>query len=320
MVESGSRLEVLRQGSPRIALDAAPAPVRAWLDRSLGSPVVSATTQTGGFSPGAAARVICADGTRGFVKAVGTELNPHSPELVRQEIRVLEHLPASHLRPTVLGSYDEDGWVALLLEDIPGSMPDLPWRADQLDWVMDALLELSELLTPAPTATVPRAVDDLSRIFTGWEDLVHARDGLDAWTLRHLDDLVEQGERAVAGLAGGDTLCHVDVRSDNILLTPERVVFVDWNWASLGPAWFDAALLLLEVRAAGGPDPDEVAATYPLLRTVAPEVITALVAAATGMFVRNCRLPPPPGLPTLRAFQAVYADALLDWTKERTGW
>jgi hypothetical protein len=86
------------------------------------------------------------------------------------------------------------------------------------------------------------------------------------------------------------------------------------------PAWFDAALLLLEVRAAGGPDPNEVAVTHPLLRTVDPEVITAFVAAATGMFVRNSVQPPPPGLPTLRAFQAAYAEATLAWTKERTGW
>ena len=319
MTDSGSRLEVLRRGSPRIAFDAAPAHVRAWLDRALGSPVVAATTQIGGFSPGAAARVVCADGTRAFVKAVGFELNPRTPDLVRQEIQVLEHLPASPLRPSVLGSYDHDGWVALLLEDVPGAMPDLPWRADQLDRVLDALLELSELLTPPP-ATAPRAIDDLSRVFLGWEDLVDAQDGLDAWTIRHLDDLIEQGKLAVAGLTGGDTLCHVDVRSDNILMTPDRVVFVDWNWASVGPAWFDAALLLLEVRAAGGPDPDAVAATHPLLRTVDPAVLTAFVAAATGMFVRNARMPPPPGIPTLRAFQAAYADASLGWTKERTGW
>ncbi len=43
---------------------AMPAHVRAWVDRTLGSPVVETADQVGGFSPGCATRVRCADGTR----------------------------------------------------------------------------------------------------------------------------------------------------------------------------------------------------------------------------------------------------------------
>ncbi|MEJ7726774.1 MAG: phosphotransferase [Actinomycetes bacterium] len=317
---TSERLQVLRRGSPRIALGAAPARVRAWVERVLGSPIVAATTQTGGFSPGVAARVRCADGSRAFVKAVGVELNPDSPKLIRREIEVLTHLPESLPRPTMLGSYDVDGWVGLLLEDVDGTLPDLPWRADQLWRVLDALSELA-VVTPEPRLAAALAGEDLSRLLTTWEDFrVADRDQLDAWSLTHLEALIDQGRRAVAGLAGGQTLCHVDVRSDNLLLTNDRAVLVDWSWAAIGPSWFDPALLLLELRTAGGPDPDEVVATHPLLRAVDPDLITAFVAGATGMLLRNSRRPAPPGLPTLRAFQAAYADALLEWTKERTGW
>jgi aminoglycoside phosphotransferase (APT) family kinase protein len=187
--------------------------------------------------------------------------------------------------------------------------------------VLAALTDLNALMTPSPWPAAPHTVEHLTGLFTAWEDLDGAdRDRLDPWSRRHLDALVRQGRLAVASLAGGQTLCHVDVRSDNILLTDDRVVFVDWNWTAVGPSWFDAALLLLEVRSAGGPDPDKVAATHPLLRDVDPATITAFVAAVTGMFVRNSRRPAPPGLPTLRAFQAAYAEALLAWTKQRTGW
>ena len=44
------------------------------------------------MSPGCATRLVCADGTRAFVKAVGAELNPNTPELFRREIDRADHL------------------------------------------------------------------------------------------------------------------------------------------------------------------------------------------------------------------------------------
>jgi hypothetical protein len=63
--------------------------VRAWVDQALGSPVTSWADQVGGMSPGCATRVVGADGSRAFVKAVGVELNPDSPVLFRREIERL---------------------------------------------------------------------------------------------------------------------------------------------------------------------------------------------------------------------------------------
>jgi hypothetical protein len=67
--------------------------VRAAVEGHLGSPVLAAVNQRGGFSPGTAARVRCADGTRAFVKAVGAGLNPDSPRLHRTEGAVAAALP-----------------------------------------------------------------------------------------------------------------------------------------------------------------------------------------------------------------------------------
>ncbi|MCC3772865.1 hypothetical protein K6I34_006802, partial [Streptomyces sp. UNOC14_S4] len=61
-----------------------PAHLRAALEETLGSPVTTAVTRAGGFSPGVAARLELADGRRVFVKAVGPEPNAYAPELVGQ--------------------------------------------------------------------------------------------------------------------------------------------------------------------------------------------------------------------------------------------
>ena len=53
-----------------------PLSLRSDVERALGSPVVRAASQPGGFSPGSADRVVLADGRRAFVKAVGTSDPP----------------------------------------------------------------------------------------------------------------------------------------------------------------------------------------------------------------------------------------------------
>src|SRR4051812_47183269 len=90
----------------RIDWPALPETVRAWVVAELGSPVVEAATQAGGFSPGVAARLVCADGTRAFVKAVGEPLNPDSPGLHRKEIRLAAAMPEHPALPRVLATYD----------------------------------------------------------------------------------------------------------------------------------------------------------------------------------------------------------------------
>ncbi|HMC71500.1 MAG TPA: hypothetical protein VKJ07_20250, partial [Mycobacteriales bacterium] len=120
----------------RVAYDALPPTVRGWVDDALGSPVTQARTQHGGFSPGVAARLECVDGTRAFVKAVSADTNPHSPTLHRREIEVLQLLPAHLPVPRLLAAYDEPPWVALLIEDVDGQQPRLPWDDSELDRVL----------------------------------------------------------------------------------------------------------------------------------------------------------------------------------------
>jgi aminoglycoside phosphotransferase (APT) family kinase protein len=308
----------------RLAWADMPAELRRAIEDDLGSHVTEAVTQPGGFSPGVASRLLLADGRRAFVKAVSSEANPDSANLHRAEARITASLPAEAPAPRLLASYDRDGWVALVLEDVDGALPAQPWRMDQLERVLDALSDLASALTPAP-CEAPTAAERLRESFNGWRSARAAFHGgedpswLDPWALRNLERLValeSDWERAAAGT----TLLHGDIRADNLLLTPDRVVVVDWPWASIGAPWLDLLAMLPSVRMQGGPDPDAVLSAHPVARGADPEAIDAVLAGLAGFFVWQAHLPPPPGIPTVRAFQAAQGQVALDWLRSRTAW
>ncbi|MEU1151272.1 phosphotransferase [Streptomyces sp. NPDC005863] len=315
-----------------------PAYVREELAAALGAPVVGATTQRGGFSPGVAARVRLADGRRAFVKAVSADANPGSPDLHRAEARNSAALPDSVPAPRLLASYDDGTWVALAFEDIEGRQPQVPWSSHEFELVLDAAGALGCALTPAPLGA-PSVVEAKADDFRGWEQLIVAETGgeasrnrpvgglrLDPWARRHLHALAELAA-PWAQFATGDTLAHGDLRADNMLVVGDgdgecdggRVVFVDWPHATRAAPWFDLLLMLPCVRAQGGPDPEDVFTARRVGRDADPKGVTATLAALAGYFVHHSLLPDPPGLPTLRAFQAAQGAAALEWLRTRLG-
>lgn len=152
----------LLPGGRRLDWEHLSAPVREALQARLGSPVMHAATQPGGFSPGLAARLRLADGRRVFIKAAGLHPNPDTPALLRAEAQITAALPASAPSPRLLWSYDDQGWVALAFEDIQGKLPTLPWQPGELQRVLEVVAELAVTLTPAPVAT------RLGAAFSGW--------------------------------------------------------------------------------------------------------------------------------------------------------
>ncbi|MFC8534203.1 phosphotransferase family protein [Streptomyces sp. NPDC057249] len=309
----------------RLPWSGLPAAVREAVEDILGAPVTEARSQSGGFSPGVAARVRLANGGRAFVKAVSAEVNPDSPAMHRAEARLTAALPPHAPAPRLLGSYDDGGCVALVLEDIDGRQPRVPWDRAELDRVLTAVGALSHALTPAP-AEVTSAAWGKSSMFDGWRTL-HAAGGharLDPWAAGHLAVLAEL-EAGWPEAAAGDTLAHSDLRADNILLTEDRTVFVDWPHAVRAAPWFDLLVMLPCVAAQGyasgppGPDPDALFTAHPLGRDADPDAVTAVLAAVAGYFAEHALRPDPPGLPTLRAFQAAQGAAALTWLRHRLG-
>lgn len=308
----------------RLAWEGLPEHVRAAVEGWLGSPIVSAATQPGGFSPGVAARLTASDGRRVFIKAVCAEPNRDAPRFHRREARIAAALPASAPVPRLLWSFDEggDGWIVLVFEDVEGRHPAVPWQPAELDRVLAALDELAESLTPSP---LPEGVAGtmaqwLAREGQGWQKLLaDPLPGRDEWSVRHAAGLAQLEADAPAG-AHGDTLLHFDTRADNLLLTDERVYVVDWPHARLGQAWINLVSFAPSVAMQAGPAPETLLMRSQAGRSADPQAVTAMVAMVAGFFTYRSLLPPPPGLPTLREFQAAQGDVARQWLAERTGW
>jgi aminoglycoside phosphotransferase (APT) family kinase protein len=291
-----------------------PAHVRAAVEDTLGSPVVAAESQSGGFSPGTADRVVTASGDRAFVKAVSPAQNPRSVEMARAEARITAVLPPAAPTPALLGTYDDGDWMVLVLEDVPGRHPRTPWVADEIDAAVRALRKLAATLTPAPPAGLPRAADQLADDLAGWAEIAaDPPPGLDPWAAAHSDALVAAADRGRDAIAHGDTLVHCDIRADNLLVRPDgEIIVVDWPAAGVGPAWLDTVLLAINVIVHGG-DGDRA------LAGVDPGHAVDVIAGVTGYFLNQARRPDPPGLPTVRAFQRAQGLAMLPWLRGRMG-
>ena len=120
-------------------------------------------------------------------------------------------------------------------------------------------------------------------------------------------------------MAAGHSLVHFDLRADNLLLAGDRVYVVDWPWARLGPAWVDWVAMAPSVAMQGGPDPESFLSRFEI-QDVNKNAIDAVICTMAGYFAVGALDSPPPGLPTVRAFQSAQGRVAVRWLRERTGW
>ena len=158
--------------------------------------------------------------------------------------------------------------------------------------------------------------EDLAENFRSWHviaadpALAGRLGGWERANLPRLADLESRWQDA----ARGETLLHADLRSDNLLLTPDGgVMVVDWPYAVAGAAWVDALLFLISAAADGGADPASAWESFGPARSADPAAADAVLAAAAGDFTLQTLLPPPPNLPSLRGHQRRKAAAATGW-------
>ncbi|HYX57489.1 MAG TPA: phosphotransferase, partial [Streptosporangiaceae bacterium] len=126
----------------------------------------------------------------------------------------------------------------------------------------------------------------------GWRTLATSpgRDHMDPGRV-HLDQLADL-EATWADHAAGDTLLHADLRADNLLLTGQGAMVVDWPWACRGAAFTDLVLFAPSVGLQGGPPPAELIASSPYGSAASPHAVTALVCALAGYLTETSLRPP----------------------------
>ena len=303
----------------------------------MGSTVIAWHGQVGGFSPGVADRLQFADGQRIFCKAVGEVQNLGSVALARRELAVNQVLPAGLPIPVMRHGVElADGWVLLLFDDLDGRHPRLPWRRDEFRAALASIAQVAQQV-PIADPSLPSAMDLLGPDLDQFALVAADPPGdLDPWVRAHLPELVQRSAQARSALVG-EALCQLDARADNMVLDAQGAVWlVDWPWACRGPAWLDLALLAMTALSRGGelassssgPAGDQEAEAFDVAAEVEQvaarlgadaELLTNLWVGELGYFIQMADQPPPPNLPTIRAYQAACRDGLIAVVRGRLG-
>ena len=292
-----------------------PRQVRLDVERLAAGRIVAARNCPGGFSPGLASRLTCADGRRLFVKALDGDAWPGEAAMYRREALIAAALPVTVGAPRLFGTRDDGHWIILAFEDIDGAEPRQPWRRAEAERVVAALEHLAHALTPSP---IPLPADHVR--LGGWTELADDSTGpvrlaaQSAWAADNLASLIDLEQHGLAA-ARGHTLVHFDLYPHNVLLTPDRVVVVDWPHAQQGNQLVDLIQLLSSVAADGG-DPE------PLLPTSARSqiaAIDAILTAHTGFLIAGGLAEPPPGLEAIPQAKLRLGHGALRWLRRRLG-
>jgi len=117
----------------------------------------------------------------------------------------------------------------------------------------------------------------------------------------------------------GDSLVHFDLRTDNMILgaVESDDVVVDWPGACRGAGWIDLVALLPSLHLDGGPEPHKMFHASTIGQSADVGAVDVFLASIAGYFTRMSLLPPPPGLPTVRQFQAAQGNVARSWLRER---
>ncbi|MDN5745910.1 MAG: hypothetical protein L0H31_12395 [Nocardioidaceae bacterium] len=286
-----------------------PPSVRAHIESRLGAPVEAAASQGGGFTPGFAAVLTCTDGSHHFVKAASVTAQRVFAESYREEARKLRALPPATPAPRLLWTDEVDDWFLLGIEYVAARAPQRPWTEDDLAAASAMIVQMADVLTPAPATGIDTAVEEFGAWPALWEQIDHPRaTQIGALAARFGDVLT------------GETLVHTDIRDDNILIREDGTALLcDWNWPVRGAIWLDSLFLLIGPRG-DGLDVGAHIAAHPLLADVPAEQIDIALALILAHFTVSAAQPVPSTSPHIRAAQAWQRDVIDDWLSERRGW
>jgi hypothetical protein len=271
------------------------------LERLVGSPVVAERPVAGGYTLARRSVVTLADGRTAFVK---TAVDEDTGGWLAAEQRVYATVRGPFM-PRVLAT----GEGVLVLEDLSAAHWPPPWREGDVRAVLDALDAL-HALTPPPGLKHPQEVDDLRG---GWpavaadpEPFLALGLATPAWLEASLPTLLEAAGRAELD---GDSVVHLDVRSDNLCLRDGRCLIVDWNWAARGNPQLDVAFWLPSLALEGGPEPERLGG----------DDMPELAALCAGFFACRAGLPEPSAAHDLRAVQQAQLGVALPWAARALG-
>lgn len=270
--------------------------LRRQIETALRERVVGLEPVGRGYTPAQRVRISLSGGGTLFAKRGTT---PATVAWLRQEKRVYETLVGSFL-PRYLG-WIEDEYPTLLIEDLGHAHWPPPWRQAEIDQVVATLPRLWQSSLP----DLPK-LHEHPRVYDGWQQVAAQPEpflalGLasEAWLAAALPVLLGiDGAQVVRG----ESLLHMDLRSDNLCILQDRVVIVDWNLICTGNPQVDLGFWLPSLEAEGGPPPE----------AILPQA-GAIAGLVSGFFAARAGLPTIPDAPRVRQVQQDQLRYALPW-------
>ena len=272
------------------------------IGRLLGQTIHTCSPVAGGYTPATRLRCHTAAGSV-FAKAGST---PLTAGWLRREIHVYQQVTGPFM-PRLLAWEDHETEPLLILEDLTAHPWPPPWDERRVQRV----LEQVDALHATPVPLEPFA-EIHGEITPGWEMVAAEPEAFLSlglvtaeWLEAALPDLLEYERRCETA---GDSLTHWDLRSDNICLTDQGVLFVDWNNACRSNPRLDLGFWLPSLTFEGGPLPERISPD-------APEI----AAFVSGYFAARAGLPQIPDAPRVRQVQRRQLETALPWAARALG-
>jgi len=282
--------------APSSLIEARAARLLGWTPRSW-------RAVAGGYTP-ARRYVVEGGGERAFVKVATTSL---TAAYLRGEIAAYEAVRAPFI-PRLIGWDEDPAEPMLAIEDLSHALWPPPWDGKAVDRVLDAIAAMHATAAALKTFAV-RHGDNLR---PGWAMVAAAPAAFLSlgmasadWLAGALPALVEA---EAACVTAGTALTHWDLRSDNMCLTPQGAMFIDWSGACLSDPTLDLGTWLPSLAFEGGPLPDDILPG-------APEV----AAWVSGFFAARAGEPDIPDAPFVRRVQREQLSTALPWVTRALG-
>ncbi len=266
------------------------------IEKLVGEKIESYRRVEGGYTP--ALRLLCKTAKAGFFVKVG--VTPLTSENLNREIRIYNCLSGDFM-PHLVAWENHESEPILIIEDLSMHHWPPPWSERQIELTLAQINVLHN--TKATLATFAETHDiqhenwkTLSEDPTPFLSLKIA----DArWLESVLPVLIRYEERCPTA---GDSLTHLDLRSDNICITQERAKFIDWNGACLSNPTLDLGFWLPSLAYEAGIKPEKILPD-------APEV----AAWVSGFFAARAGLPEISDAPRVRLVQRQQLATALPW-------
>lgn len=267
------------------------------ISAATGKTVANMRTVQRGYSLAQRIIVAFSDGTSLFAK-IGT--NEFTSGWLRDEYRIYTSLSGSFM-PTCFG-FDGDGMnPILLLEDLSDAHWPPPWDEEQIQQVLASLEEVWQSSLP----DLP-LLSENSRLLDGWQRVAEAPRSFlsiglasDSWLEKALPRLLAID---APNVVQGDSLLHLDLRSDNMCLVGKRVLLIDWNGVCIGNRDFDLGAWLPSLEMEGGPAPESILPNR-----------GEIAGLLSGYFAARAGLEPIPDSPNVRTLQLTQLKSALPW-------